>query len=151
MKKLSRKEQEAGHTGESFKRLFHRSYVMNVSNHEWKQLCLTLMGAVAGGVLGYFTFLFFVHHGLYGMIVPGGFIGLGAGLGRTRYVAAAVVCALAALSLSIYCEWRMFPFIVDHSFEYFLKNLVKVDPVHLLMMAGGTALAFWVPFRRRLR
>jgi hypothetical protein len=121
---------------------------MSESINEGKQIGMALLGAVVGGVLGYFTFFWLVHQGFYGMIVPGGFIGLGAGLGRTRHAAVAVVCAIAAVGLGIFCEWRFAPFIADGSFGYFAQHLHELKPLTLIMIMAGAALAFWIPFQR---
>ena len=41
---------------------------------------LGLVGAVAGGVLGYYIFKWLLGYNLYGMMIPGGLLGLGSGL-----------------------------------------------------------------------
>ena len=45
-----------------------------------KQDCLVLLGAVIGGLLGYVVFFWLAHQGFYGLVVPGGLLGIGAGL-----------------------------------------------------------------------
>ena len=53
---------------------------------------LGLVGAIAGGVLGFYTFRWLLGQGFYGLIIPGAFLGLGcsllrtASLGRSRCV-----------------------------------------------------------------
>ena len=55
-----------------------------------KQTLLTLCGAVAGGILGYFAFGWLLGQGFYALMLPGGLLGLGAGLAKNRSVLLAV-------------------------------------------------------------
>ena len=41
---------------------------------------LGLIGAIIGGVLGFYTFQWLEGHGFYGLAIPGAFLGLGCGL-----------------------------------------------------------------------
>ena len=41
---------------------------------------LGLVGAIAGGVLGFYTFGWLSRQGFYGLIIPGAFLGLGCSL-----------------------------------------------------------------------
>lgn len=113
-----------------------------------KQAALVLGGAVLGGLVGYFAFGWLTTQGYYGMVLPGGLLGLGAGIASCRYRWPAVVCGVMALTLSLLTEWRFFPFIADDSLSYFLRHIHKLENVHLLMITAGTAIGFWVPFRR---
>ena len=71
-------------------------------------------------------------------------LGLGCGLlARHPSPARGVVCALAALGLGLYTEWRHFPFMVDGSLGHFLTHLSQLKPVTLLMIGAGGALAYW--------
>jgi hypothetical protein len=109
---------------------------------------LVLAGAVVGGVIGYFVFFWLVARGFYGLIIPGGLLGLGAGAFKNRSTAVAIVCGLAALALGLYTEWRFAPFVVDGSLGYFIAHFYQLRLVTLLMIAAGTAIGFWGPFRR---
>ncbi len=111
-----------------------------------KNHVLTLTAAVAGGVIGYFAFQWLLGYGLYAMILPGGLVGLGAGIGKSKSLVIAVACGLIALAFGIFTRWR---FNVDVSLGYFLTHLSDLSPVTLLMLAVGTFIGFWVPFRRR--
>ena len=113
-----------------------------------KQAALVLGGAVLGGVVGYFAFGWLVSQGFYGLVLPGGLIGLGAGLAPCRWRWPSVVCGVSALLLGLFTEWRFFPFKADGSFSYFLRNVHELKPITLLMIAAGMAIGFWVPFRR---
>ena len=109
---------------------------------------LVLVGAVLGGLLGYFGFFWLVRQGLYGMVLPGGLVGLGAGLFRGTSKAVAVPCGILALALSLYTQWRFAAFVKDDSFGYFIAHLHHLAPMTLIMMTAGTLIGFWVPLRR---
>jgi hypothetical protein len=113
-----------------------------------KQAALVLGGAVLGGVVGYFGFGWLIRQGFYGLVLPGGLIGLGAGVASCRSRWPAVVCGISALLLGLFTEWSYFPFKADGSFGYFLCNAHDLKPLTLMMIAAGAAIGFWVPFRR---
>jgi MFS family permease len=106
---------------------------------------LGLIGAVIGGVLGFYTFGWLEHHGFYGLAIPGSFLGLGCGLlAQHRSLPRGIVCAVAALALSLFTEWKFHPFNDDTSFTFMLQHVQDLSPVTLLMMAIATFIAFWV-------
>ncbi len=109
---------------------------------------LVLLGAVIGGVLGYIVFFAFARRGLYGLALPGGLLGLGAGIFKTRSKAAPVVCGLMALALGFFTEWHFAPSAIDASLGYFVLHIHQLRPLTLIMIAAGTLIGFWVPFRR---
>jgi hypothetical protein len=112
-----------------------------------KQIFLVLGGAAVGGTLGYFAFFWFADQGFYGLVVPGGLLGLGAGFGRARSVPLAVACGIAALLLGLYAEWKFAPFNADDSLGYFVTHIHKLKPLTLLMAGLGGFIGFWIPFR----
>jgi hypothetical protein len=112
-----------------------------------KQLLISLGGAAIGGTLGYFGFHWLVSQGFYGLILPGGLLGFGASFGKSRTIWVPVACSIAALALGLFAEWHAFPFVKDESIGYFLRHVTDLKPVTLLMLAAGTALAFWIPYR----
>ena len=106
-------------------------------------------GGIAGGAIGFFVFQWLARQGMYGMMIPGAAIGLGAGLAAGgRSVALGVLCAIAAVGLSIFAEWYRpgGPFRADPSFLYFLTHLHQLDsaPMKFIMMGLGTAFAYWL-------
>ena len=113
-----------------------------------KQAALLLVGAVVGGLIGYFAFFWIAQQGFYGIALPGGLLGLGAGCVACRWRWPAVVCGVRALALSLFTEWKFAPFLKDESLSYFLLHLHEKATVKLLMIAAGTFIGFWVPFRR---
>jgi hypothetical protein len=114
-----------------------------------KQTAMTLCGALAGGTLGYFAFLWLASQGFYALALPGGLLGFGAGIGRTRIIIVPVVCGLAATALGLFTEWRFAPFAKDESLGYFVAHVFQLTPVTLVLILVGGAVGFWVPFRRR--
>lgn len=106
---------------------------------------LGLIGAAIGGVLGFYTFGWLVSYGFYGLAIPGAFLGVGCGLlAQHRSPLRGLICAIAALGLSLFTEWRYRPFIQDDSFSYMLTHMKDLLPVTWLMIAIGTIVAYWV-------
>jgi hypothetical protein len=106
---------------------------------------LGLVGAVAGGILGYFLFFVLVHHRLYALILPGAAVGLGGGLllrGKSNLFGA--LCGVSGLFLGIFTDWGFEQFEDDPSFVYFLTHLHKLDAITLIMIAVGGLIAFWM-------
>ena len=62
---------------------------------------------IAGGALGYFGFELMLKQGYYGMVLPGGLLGLGAGIGKNRWLWLAILCGIAALALGLFTEWHL--------------------------------------------
>ena len=113
-----------------------------------KQAALVLGGAVLGGLVGYFGFFWLTRQGFYGLVLPGGLLGMGAGIATCHSRWPSVVCGVSALALSLFTRWQFGHFDADVSFGYFLSHVYQLSPVTLLMIAAGTAIGFWVPFRR---
>jgi hypothetical protein len=111
----------------------------------WKNIAVGLLGALAGGLLGYFGFAWACRQGLYAMVLPGAMLGLGAGLWvRDRSILRAVLCGIAALALSLFAEWQFAPFSDDQSLAYFLMHLHQLRGLTMIMVAAGSASAFWL-------
>lgn len=110
---------------------------------------LALCGALVGGFLGYLLFFWMAAHGFYGLVLPGGLLGLGAGIVKNRSIGVAVACGLLATALGLFTEYRFAPFVADASLAYFVAHVLDLSPVTLVMVALGGFLGFWVPFRRR--
>ncbi len=118
---------------------------MAVTTQQITSNLLGLIGAVAGAVLGYYTFQWIYDHGFYGMMIPGAFVGLGCGLlSQHPSQVRGVLCAVAGLALGLFTEWKFRPFLADKTLTYFLKNLAELTPVTLLMIAAGAFFAYWL-------
>jgi hypothetical protein len=107
-----------------------------------------LAGAVIGGAIGYFAFFWIARQGFYGIILPGGLLGLGAGIVKNHSRWVAVVCGALAAMLGLITEWQFRPFIKDETLTYFLAHLYELQPITLLLIALGGLIGFYVPFRR---
>jgi hypothetical protein len=84
-------------------------------------------------------------HGMYGMMIPGAMIGLGAALAaRGRSVLLGVICGAAAVALAILAEGVLFPFLKDKSFTFFLAHLHHLPTIKMIMIAVGAVIAFWL-------
>ena len=114
-----------------------------------KNNILALVAALVGGTLGYFAFFWIAKQGFYALALPGGLLGLAAGVVKNRSVGVAVVCGLMATALGLFTEYRFEPFIKDDSLSYFLAHVFDLRPVTLLMIIAGGTVGFWVPFRQR--
>jgi hypothetical protein len=113
-----------------------------------KNNLLVLAGAIAGGVLGYLGSLLMAHWGFFAVIMPGALVGLGAGMFRCRSVVLAVACGLLALLFGLVTLWRIYSVFSDDRVGVFLSHIHQFSPVTYVLLAVGTAIGFWVPFRR---
>jgi hypothetical protein len=116
-----------------------------------KQVAMALCGALVGGTVGYFAFFWMARQGFYALALPGGLVGIGAGITRARSILTPLICGLAAAGLGLVAEWRFAPFADNDSFSYFLAHVHQLNPVTLLMIVVGILVGFWVPFRRMER
>jgi hypothetical protein len=106
---------------------------------------LGLVGAIVGGVLGFYTFGWLVGQGFYGLMIPGAFLGLGCGLlAQHASIPRGIACGVAAAILTVFTEWKFFPFVADTSLPYFVRHLTDLRPVTVLMTVIGAVIAFWV-------
>jgi len=106
---------------------------------------LGLVGAIVGGVLGFYTFGWVLGHGFLGLMIPGALLGLGCSvLARHPSILRGVICAIAALGLSLFADWWFEPFNADASLQYFLLHVIDLGPVRLFMIGFGILIAYWV-------
>jgi hypothetical protein len=106
---------------------------------------LGAVGAVIGGIAGYFAFTWLANHGWYGLMLPGALLGFGCGmLARHRSSLRGLACALGALGLALFAEWKEFPFAKDDSFFFMVSHFHEKSPPKILMLVAGMLLAFWL-------
>jgi hypothetical protein len=104
---------------------------------------LGLVGAIVGGAVGFYIFGWLYDHSFYGMMIPGALLGLGCSLlAQHPSTIRGIFCALGALGLSLFTEWRFFQSGV--SFTDFLGRVKGLGAVTFLMMGIGTFIAYWV-------
>jgi hypothetical protein len=113
-------------------------------------IALGLLGAVAGGIVGYFAFVWLIRQGLYAMVLPPALVGLGAGIcaGQSSRLLA-IVCAIAGLALGLFLEWKFVPFVADSGLAYFLAHLHQLKPVTWIMLLVGAAVSYSFAHRSR--
>ncbi len=109
-----------------------------------------LAGALLGALAGYFLFVWFkLHFGVLVLALPGALVGIVCGLAtRVRSLPAGIMAGVIALVLSIYIEWKFFPFADDESLAYFLAHLHEASGQTWIMILGGTLAGFWFGWGR---
>ena len=118
---------------------------MAITSRQITSNLLGLVGAVVGGVLGYYIFLWMIHQGFYGLMIPGALLGLGCSLlSQHRSQIRGALCAVAGLVLGMYSEWHFEWFKPDDSFAYLVTHIYEKGPVTLLMLALGAFFAYWL-------
>jgi hypothetical protein len=114
-----------------------------------KNMLAALAGAVIGGAMGYFAFIWIARQGFYALMLPGVLAGVGASLFVSdRSVPRGAFCGVFALGLGLFAEWRFAPFIKDPSLGYFLVHVHRLQPITLLMIAVGGVLGYWLAVGR---
>lgn len=105
---------------------------------------LGLAGAIVGAVVGHFLFYAIATQGFYAIAVPGALLGLGCGaLSGRRSVVLGIVCGAGGLAIALYSEWRVFPFIKDGSFSYFLAHVQDLTLVSKVAIALNAGFGLW--------
>ena len=111
-----------------------------------------IIGAIAGGVLGYFATGWMARQGFYSVLLPGVLTGVGSLLGVFKNkLFMPVVIGICATLLIYFTEWKYFPFSRDNSFSYFIEHIGDLRPLTHLMAIGGGLIAFSFPFNRSRR
>lgn len=111
--------------------------------HRMRNILVAIVGAAVGGALGFLGFGWFLSSGFYALVLPGGLMGIGASVGRTRSLPLAIALCLCAILLAFLAEWKYRPFVKDESLAYFIQNLHQLSPVTFIMVAVGAFVAFW--------
>jgi hypothetical protein len=113
------------------------------SSTQARAIAMGLLGAAAGGCVGYFAFFWIARQGFYALVLPPALLGLSAGYcAGQRSTLLATICGVAGLALGLFIEWRHAPFIADGSISYFLTHLQALRPFTLVMLALGAFLSY---------
>jgi hypothetical protein len=106
---------------------------------------LGVIGGIVGGVFGFVLFFWIIRQGFYALVLPGASVGLGCGLlARHRSPIRGIACAIAALVLGLYTEWKYMAFVADDGFGYLVTHFYQLRPITLIMIGLGTALAYYL-------
>lgn len=101
-----------------------------------------LVGMGIGGVVGVWLFEWILTQGLYAIVLPGLFIGLGCGvLIQSRCILLQVIAGISGVSLGIYCDWK-------HTLGYsnffdYLKDFHHNPPIVIILIVLGGVFSFW--------
>jgi hypothetical protein len=118
---------------------------MAITSRQITSNLLGLVGAVVGGVLGYYIFLWIVDQGFYGLMIPGALLGLGCGLlSQHPSHLRGGLCAVAAIFLGMYAEWHFRWFKADESFGYLVTHFHQKQYLTLIMLVLGAFFAYWL-------
>jgi len=105
---------------------------------------LGLVGAVAGGALGFYAFGWLLSHDIYAMVLPGSLVGIGCGLlARRSSWLRGLLCGLGGLALGLFCEWHYIPFVKDRSLEFFVTHMHKIPIISLIFIGLGGLVSAW--------
>jgi len=108
------------------------------------EFMLGLVGAVGGGVLGYFLFMVIVRQGFYAIVLPGALVGIGCGaLSGRKSNTLGIICGILGLIAGILAEWRFAPFIADKSLFYFLRHIHELTRFTQVLILLGAVFGFW--------
>jgi hypothetical protein len=111
-----------------------------------------LVGAVLGGVAGYFLFGWLIKRGFYAPMLPGALLGLGCGVFvRQRNLPLAILCGIIALALGVFTRWMQDASIYSNDFVQFVLHLNRLSTVTQLLLALGGLCGFWFALGTRGR
>ena len=103
-----------------------------------------LIGAAAGAAMGCFAYFQLLNHGLDSLAIPGALTGLGFGLlSKRSFLSAGFVCAVLGLLVMLWCEWQSLLKFKGENLEGFIKAIPNLNSSSKIMLAIGTAMAFW--------
>ncbi len=107
-------------------------------------MLIGLAGAIVGGIVGHFAFLWIARQGFYALMVPGAAAGVGGGLfAKERSVPRGIVAGVVGLLAGLFSEWRFAPFIADDSLAYFLAHVFSLHSLTQLMIVAGGFFGYW--------
>lgn len=103
-----------------------------------------LLGLLVGAAAGFFLFQWLVSQGFYGLAIIGAVIGWACSYAsRVHSLVLAIACGISAAVLSVFAEWKSFPFVADDSFGYFVTHLYQLKGLTLIFIVLSTVFAAW--------
>lgn len=113
-----------------------------MSNFPVKNLLAGLVGAVVGGIVGFFIYQWLFNNGYSGPVVPPACVGLGFGLAaRKRHIAFGFISAVLAVGATMFTVWKI-RLVDGTSFTDFLEWYMDKNTFGWVMVAIGIAMAF---------
>ena len=107
----------------------------------------SILGAIAGGIAGYFVFLWLARtYGALGFAIPGVGVAIGTGFFRCPSKLLAGLIGLGALFAGLYSSWILLR--ARGSFGSFLRNVLDLPSYQLILIFLGAVIAFWIAVRR---
>ncbi len=111
-----------------------------------------VLGLLAGGAAGFFLFQWLVDQGFYGLAILGAVMGWACSSASRIYSPLlAVACGISAAILSVFAEWKAFPFVADDTFGYFISHLSQLKGLTLIFIALSTVFAAWFGLGRPIK
>jgi len=105
---------------------------------------LGLLGAILGGLAGYFAFMLAKDEGFYAPVLAGGLVGVGCGmLSRHHSILRCVLCGIAGILLGYYCDFRITLMPHYDSFAAYLAALSKHGAFTNIRVILGGLVAYW--------
>ena len=102
-----------------------------------------VVGAVIGGVIGWFAFDWLLSHGFYALALPGALVGWGFGLlSRRSMLIGGLFCAVAGFALMVVCHWSHS--VTDDSLLHYVTHQHQISQTTYLFLAIGTLFSFWL-------
>jgi hypothetical protein len=65
-------------------------------------------------------------------------------LARHQSIARGIACAIGALGLGLYTEWKFKPFVANDQFPYLVTHFYDLQKITLIMIGLGAALAYYL-------
>lgn len=101
-----------------------------------------LIGAAVGGAIGYFAFYGLHSNGWYAGVLPGVLVGLGFGFfSGQRSLIYGFLCALMALALGLFVEWKFFA--KKQDLLQIITHIQDIKSRHLIDIGLGSLFSLW--------
>lgn len=107
---------------------------------------LGILGAIAGGAVGFVLFRWLHSFGLYAFVLPGALAGLGCGFAaKSRLIIFSFIALVFGLIATVLAEWHTNWFADDETLLYFVKNIHESrGGMALVSILLNCVAAFWL-------
>ena len=105
---------------------------------------LGLLGAILGGLAGYFAFMYAKDQGFYAPVLAGGLVGVGCGLlSRHHSMLRGILCGIAGVLLGYYCDYRITILPRYETFADTWSLFPSMGPWTNIMVILGGLVSYW--------